>query len=184
MIGRSQKEETETAMGRIAHPIGIVLTVLTCSLVGQAEAQEYCVACSEPSAVYRCVIEGAQPRGGQSLQMLCVTTMAKQGGHATCSVKGGTVFECNGAVKRVPWTPLEAPQQQPEQAQPLPWAQPAPKPEPVAAPPPPVVPASPPARRSDTGARSRVRAERSAGDDARACQTRQRGHGQADEESR
>jgi hypothetical protein len=145
MIGLSQTEETETAMGRIAHPLGIMLTVLTCSLVGQAEAQEYCVACSEPSAVYRCVIEGAQPRGGQSLQMLCVMTMAKQGGHATCSVKGGTVFDCNGAVKRVPWTPLEAPQQQPEQAQPLPWAQPAPKPEPVAAPPPPVVPASPPA---------------------------------------
>src|SRR5262245_10504541 len=105
---RAQPEggDRKTAMGRLAHPIGMGLTVLTCSLVGQAEAQEYCVACSEPSAIYRCVIEGAQPRGGQSLQMLCVTTLAKQGGHATCSVKGGTVFECNGAVKRVPWVAL------------------------------------------------------------------------------
>ena len=76
------------------------------ALLGRAEAQEYCVACSEPNAVYRCVIEGAQPRGGQSLQMLCVTAMAKEGGHATCSVKGGTVFDCNGPVKRVSWAAI------------------------------------------------------------------------------
>ena len=73
-----------------------MLAVLTCLHGWPAEAQEYCVSCSEPNALYRCVIEGAQPRGGQSLQMLCVTAMAKDGGHATCSVKRGTVFECDG----------------------------------------------------------------------------------------
>jgi hypothetical protein len=118
-------------MGRIAHPIGAVLAVLTCLHVGQAQAQEYCVSCSEPNALYRCVIEGAQPRGGQSLQMLCVTAMAKDGGHATCSVKRGTVFECDGAVKRVPWAALNLP------AQPAAIAPQAPetaaKPEPAAA---------------------------------------------------
>lgn len=103
-------------MGRTAHAIGAVLGILTCSMVGEARAQEYCVSCSGPDALYRCVIEGAQPRGGQSLQMLCVTAMAKAGGHATCGVKRGTVFDCDGAVKRVPWTALDAPQQ-PEPAQ-------------------------------------------------------------------
>lgn len=81
-----------------------------------AAAQEYCVACTEPNAVYRCSIDGARPGGGQSLQMLCVTTMAKEGGHATCSVKGGTVFDCNGPLKRIPWVAAATPDQ-PEQAQ-------------------------------------------------------------------
>jgi hypothetical protein len=73
-----------------------------------AAAQEYCVACSGPNAVYRCVIEGAQPHGGQPLQMLCLTAMAKAGNHAACSVTRGTVFDCDGPVKRVPWTAANA----------------------------------------------------------------------------
>jgi len=98
-------------MGRMAHPTGAALAVLTFLQVGQAEAQEYCVSCSGPDALYRCIIEGAQPRGGQSLQMLCVTAMARDGRHATCSVKRGTVFECDGAVKRVPWAAINLPAQ-------------------------------------------------------------------------
>jgi hypothetical protein len=69
-----------------------------------ASAQEFCVACTQPNAVYRCVIEGARP-GGQSLPTLCVMALAKEGGHAGCSIKGGTVFDCNGPIKRVPWAP-------------------------------------------------------------------------------
>ena len=71
---------------------------------GAASAQEYCVACSEPDAVYRCIIEGAQPGGAQPLQVMCITAMAKAGNHATCGVKSGTVFQCDGPVRRVPWT--------------------------------------------------------------------------------
>ena len=98
-------------MSRIGRVTGIVSAVVLGALAGRAEAQEYCVSCSEPSALYRCVIEGARPGGGQSLQLLCVTSMAKDGGHAACSVKRGTVFECDGPVKRVPWAGLEAPAQ-------------------------------------------------------------------------
>jgi hypothetical protein len=114
----------------------IVLAALGCALAGGgAAAQEYCVACSEPNAVYRCVIDGAQPGGGQPLQMLCITTLAKQGGHGSCGVKRGTVFDCDGAVKRIPWAALNAPQQ-PEPG--LPWAgQTKPEPAAAAAPPPP-----------------------------------------------
>lgn len=71
-----------------------------------ATAQEYCIACTQPTAVYRCVIEDARP-GGQSLTRLCLTALTRDGGHAHCSVKGGTVFDCNGPIKRVPWTALE-----------------------------------------------------------------------------
>ena len=128
------REETGTIMGRMAHPIGVVLAVLICLPIGQAEAQEYCVSCSGPNALYRCVIDGAQPRGGQPLQMLCITAMAKDGGHATCSVKRGSVFECDGPVKRVPWAALNGPAP-PEGPTAQPWApETAPKPEPAARP--------------------------------------------------
>jgi hypothetical protein len=130
-------------MGRIGHPVVIGLGLLVTLVIGaaEAEAQEYCVACSEPTGLYRCVIDGAQPRGGQSLQMLCVTAMAKQGGHATCSVKRGTVFDCDGAVKRIPWAALET-SPQPQAPEP-PAAQPPPTPAPAAAPGP-AAPGAPP----------------------------------------
>jgi hypothetical protein len=98
--------------------IGQVLLPVMLALWGVAEAQEYCVQCSEPNALYRCVIDGAQPQGGQPLQMLCVTAMAKAGGHATCSVKRGTVFDCDGPVKRVPWAAITAPATAPQPQQP------------------------------------------------------------------
>jgi hypothetical protein len=98
-------------MWRIGQPASIFLAALCCALAAQAEAQEYCVACTGPNAVYRCVIDGAQPGGSQPLQMMCITTMAKEGGHATCGIKRGTVFDCDGPVKRIPWAALNAPAQ-------------------------------------------------------------------------
>jgi hypothetical protein len=82
---------------------------LCASLLGccGALAQEYCIACTQPNAIYRCVIEDARP-GGQSLTRLCLTALTKDGGHANCSVKGGTVFDCNGPIKRVPWAAQES----------------------------------------------------------------------------
>ncbi len=88
--------------------IGLALFTL-CGLVARAEAQEYCVACTGPTAIYRCVIVGAKPGGNQPLQTLCVTAMAKEGSHAACSVKGGTVFDCTGPVRRVPWAAYNEP---------------------------------------------------------------------------
>ena len=111
-------------MWRIGQPASIFLAALCCALAAQAEAQEYCVACTGPNAVYRCVIDGAQPGGSQPLQMMCITTMAKEGGHATCGIKRGTVFDCDGPVKRIPWAALNAPAQpapsQQSAVQPLP----------------------------------------------------------------
>ena len=100
-----------------------------CALGAQAHAQEYCVACTEPNAVYRCIVENAQPGGSQPLQMMCITAMAKQGGHATCGIKRGTVFDCDGAVKRIPWTALNPSEQ--------PGVSPAPPRQSAAEPPPP-----------------------------------------------
>jgi hypothetical protein len=133
--------DLSTPKWRIGHPVVIGLGSLVPLVIGAAQAQEYCVACSEPYGLYRCIIDGAQPRGTQSLQLLCVTAMAKEGRHATCSVTRGTVFDCDGAVKRVPWTVLEA-GPQPKVPEPAP-AQSQPKPAPAAAPGPPA-PEAPP----------------------------------------
>jgi hypothetical protein len=94
---------------RSSRRIGLLVGLGCCGvLIGQAVGQEYCVACTEPSTVYRCVIEGARPGGQQPLQMLCLVAMTKEGHHAACSVSPGTVFECDGPVKRVPWSAYNA----------------------------------------------------------------------------
>lgn len=83
----------------------MVLSMVFWALLGSAtsaRAQEYCVSCAEPNAVYRCVLTDARPGLGQSLQVACLTALAKDGRHTQCSVKRGvTVFECDGPVKRV-----------------------------------------------------------------------------------
>ncbi len=58
--------------------------------------------CTAPDAIYRCVLDDAKPGIVPSLQMHCISTLAKQGQHGTCSIKRATVFECNGPVKRIP----------------------------------------------------------------------------------
>jgi hypothetical protein len=95
-------------VARCGQRIGFILGLGACALTARAEAQEYCVACTEPPAVYRCVIDGARPGGRYPLQRLCVVAMTKEGRHGACGVRGGTVFECSGPVKRVPWAAYNA----------------------------------------------------------------------------
>ncbi|MDX2203272.1 MAG: hypothetical protein NW223_11025 [Hyphomicrobiaceae bacterium] len=84
----------------------IVCLLLALPAAGAAHAQEYCIACTDPGAVYRCVIDNAQPGGATPLQTLCIAAMTKAGKHASCAIKRGTVFDCTGPVKRVPWAPV------------------------------------------------------------------------------
>jgi hypothetical protein len=87
-----------------ARSLGLLVGIGLLS-IGQAKSQEYCVACSDPPAVYRCIIVDAKPGGNQPLQTFCISAMTKQGRHGKCAVRGGTVFDCDGQVKRVPWNP-------------------------------------------------------------------------------
>lgn len=96
---------------RVADAAAPVLVFVSAVLIAPfANAQEYCVSCAQPEALYRCVIDGARPGVTSSLQMLCVERLAKDGGHASCSVKRGvTVFDCDAPVKRVTVTDADAP---------------------------------------------------------------------------
>lgn len=75
--------------------------LLLAANVGPVAAQEFCVACNGPSAVYRCVIGDARQAQGQPLQQFCTTTLARQGAHAECGIRKGTVFDCDGPIKRI-----------------------------------------------------------------------------------
>ncbi len=84
----------------------ITLTAWLLLLPVRVASQEYCVSCAEPDATYRCAISGARPGLSQSLQVACITALAKDGQHATCTVKRGvTVFECDGPVKTIAIAP-------------------------------------------------------------------------------
>jgi len=83
--------------------------VLLCWPLSSAAAQEFCVSCTEPNAVYRCSIQDGRPGGAQPLQLRCVTALAKEGGHAACSIKHGTVFDCDGPLKRIPFSDSDSP---------------------------------------------------------------------------
>ena len=86
-----------SALSRVA----LLAAALLGGSITSLQAQEFCVACEGPNAVYRCVLEGIGPAQAQPLKVVCVTTIARELGHASCSVKGGTVLDCNGPIKRV-----------------------------------------------------------------------------------
>ena len=84
---------------------GVLAAELCVAMASEATAQEYCVVCAQPQATYRCVIGDARLAGGQPLQGFCVSTLAKDGGHQGCRIQPGTVFDCDGPIKRVATAP-------------------------------------------------------------------------------
>jgi hypothetical protein len=68
-----------------------------------ASAQEYCVICTGPDAKYRCSI-GGEPSvaaGASRGQLLCITELARTGGHASCSVQRNSAEPCQGEARTV-----------------------------------------------------------------------------------
>jgi hypothetical protein len=66
-------------------------------------ANGYCVACSGPSATYRCTIAG-MPDGmpaDPASQILCIKQLATSGGHERCSIERFSQENCNGPERIV-----------------------------------------------------------------------------------
>lgn len=91
-------------------PISIVATAL-CGIFSVAVAQEYCVTCTGPDATYRCMIggDGAPAAKSSRGQLLCITELARAGGHASCGVTRNTEAPCAGELKTVmfPQAPVD-----------------------------------------------------------------------------
>jgi hypothetical protein len=140
-------------------PVRTALMLLILGMAAPASAQEYCVICSAPEAKYRCSI-GGEPSitaGASRGQLLCITELARTGGHASCSVGRNTSDPCEGEPRTVmfPDTGAPAPVVETEPASPQPqgWsAEPTPAaPETGAAPPPTPEPTAPPQEEQGSG---------------------------------
>jgi hypothetical protein len=86
-------------------------------LAAGAFGQEFCVTCSSPAASYRCLIGGNASMASRSSrgQFLCITELAKAGGHSSCSATRGQATPCPGETRTVMFavgdpeaSPLEA----------------------------------------------------------------------------
>ena len=81
----------------VAAVVGVV--VMTAAYV---EAQEYCVGCTGPNVLYRCVIDGARAGLSSSLHAQCITALTKHGNHASCGLRRDLgVIDCNGPIKHI-----------------------------------------------------------------------------------
>lgn len=83
-----------------------VFALLLTMAIPAGASEEVCVACSGPSAIYRCTIDEASKiagyRGGKRLlQVACITELAREGGHAECRVKRTGSEGCIGQDKAV-----------------------------------------------------------------------------------
>jgi hypothetical protein len=80
----------------------VIATVVAAGAVERAAAEDYCVTCQGPAAMYACGIEGmADAAPNPRFQLLCITELAKAGGHESCQVPRSAPKPCPGIVKLV-----------------------------------------------------------------------------------
>ncbi len=78
--------------------------------IAGVEAREICVVCTGPGAAYRCVTDAQPGQITQAARLACLTTLARDGQHETCSVKASpAVRTCEGSERRVSVPALELP---------------------------------------------------------------------------
>lgn len=88
----------------------VVLTVLCSITLQPAVAGSICVSCDGPTAVYSCSMapneHGSRPAASRrALQYACLEDIARQYGHASCSVKRNDIGGCSGVVHMVSQAP-------------------------------------------------------------------------------
>lgn len=84
-------------------------TAFLAGIATSASAQEACVRCDNPFAIYRCQVDLPGLPANASITLICITELAKRHGHATCAVSRDTGSVCNGEVALVapsPNTPI------------------------------------------------------------------------------
>ncbi|MGO4682675.1 hypothetical protein [Hyphomicrobium sp. 2TAF46] len=68
-----------------------------------ANAAELCVKCTGPDASYACVVNGTSSATIDTVAKLyCITSLAKAGAHASCSIDRTTMAPCPGERKELP----------------------------------------------------------------------------------
>lgn len=98
--GGSHEVENEMSQTRGIF-FGAILAASSLGTQSRAAEPEFCVSCAGPPAQYRCTFSGdasVTPKGG--LQLYCITTLAREGGHESCAVDRQTAGgPCAGTPK-------------------------------------------------------------------------------------
>ncbi len=88
--------------------VSLAGTLLMAIGAAPAHAQEACVACEAPAAVYRCTVEKSDKlarfggTGDKALQHVCAKEMARQGNHEKCSVRRDSRgAQCDGVQRMI-----------------------------------------------------------------------------------
>jgi hypothetical protein len=81
--------------------------------MARALAAEVCVVCTGPDATYRCTVDQASKierlrSGDRALQYMCITALAKAGGHTKCRVSRDASGFCAGEARSIGLAELEA----------------------------------------------------------------------------
>ena len=66
--------------------------------IAPLSAQEACVRCDEPFAVYRCQVSSPDLVPNSPVQFMCITELAKRYGHRTCAVSRDQGPNCAGEL--------------------------------------------------------------------------------------
>lgn len=90
-------------MKRQALPI---LGLAVATALPAAAAEEICVTCSGPPATYRCAVDEADKvesyrHAKRVLQLICITELAKEGGHQQCRVQRSGSEGCFGLPRTI-----------------------------------------------------------------------------------
>ena len=85
--------------------VTVLLTASTLALKsGPVHAGEFCVSCTGPAASYRCTFSGdgspsQSPGQSPGLQLTCISELAKQGGHESCTIERNRQVPCDASAK-------------------------------------------------------------------------------------
>ncbi len=92
------RQATKAAGGTAVALVSFVSVIVTGSNIAPAQAGEFhCVVCKGPDATYRCRVQTpGLPSGRPALQYFCVTQVAKDKGHTSCSVQRTSDDNCPG----------------------------------------------------------------------------------------
>lgn len=84
----------ERALRRLAASAGTAVLAAATA----ADAAEYCVACAQPDATYRCIApEVSAAARDTGTQLLCIQDIARRAGHKTCTIERKPQGTCEGA---------------------------------------------------------------------------------------
>jgi hypothetical protein len=128
MFYRLKKDAT--GLGRLTR-FAAVLTLFALAGSSAGYAQEACVVCDGPGAIYRCSVEKSDKlaRFGsvadKAVQHVCAKEMARQGKHEKCSARrDASPANCDGALRMITLASLLEAESAPQPAAPPPPATP------------------------------------------------------------